>query len=220
MDWWAWFGSAIRSIPIERLLIPPRDRTKEAINFLASLQEAETQKEPPKEQKTAVTPETSVGVAPGGSSGVITREGVDAERLAWQDGIIRGELWLLEGHLKNKCIGCGGDLECCFKHCQNIVAAARETQSMTTDPLYQETVSVIESVQPFVLPADIKAEKYVTYYPPMAVKVSKVRTQFDKRVMAQVREPVTLEEAKKIASEEAARKVEEKWQSLEKKSAG
>lgn len=217
MDWWTFITNMFTRVPVERFLFPPRDSARELEKFAAGVEAPVAKKETAAQEKTAITPQRPQGVALGGSSAVITREGVDAERLAWQDGIIRGELWLLEGHLKNKCIGCGGDLECCFKHCQNIVAAARETQSMTTAPLYQETVSLIEGVQPFVLPADVKAEKYVTYYPPMAVKVSKVRTQFDKRVMLQAHPVITLDEAKKLASEEAAKEVEKRWRSQEPK---
>ncbi len=149
-------------------------------------------------------------------TGVVTREGLDPERLAWQDSLIRGELWLLEGHLKNNCLGCGGDVECCWKHCQNVLDATRETQSMTTEPLYRETVSVAEKVQPFVHPEDIKAGEYAPRYPVLAVEVGKVRSQFDKRVIGYARPPVTLEEAKKMAAEEAAREVEKQWNSPEK----
>lgn len=114
---------------------------------------------------------------------VLTRPGVDAERMAWQDALIRGELWLLEGHLKNKGLGCGGDVECLFKHSTNIIDAARETQSMTTDPLYAETVKLAERIRPLVYPEDVKSGKYRAQYPALVLEVSRVRTQFDARVM-------------------------------------
>lgn len=69
---------------------------------------------------------------------------------------------------------------------------------MTTAPLYRETVAIAERIQPSVLPEDVKTGKYVTYYPPLAIEVSKIRTQFDKRLMKRAGEPVTLEEARDV----------------------
>jgi len=37
---------------------------------------------------------------------VTVRKGLDPQRLARQEDIACGEMWLLEGHLKNNCIGC------------------------------------------------------------------------------------------------------------------
>lgn len=207
MDWLITIANLFSRIPIERVLFPPRDGTKALEEFTAGMKPSEGQKEAPVGVKPRVTIKTSI----------VTREGVDTERLDWQNGLIRGELWLLEGHLKNNCLGCGGDVECCFKHCQNVLDASRETQSMTTDPLYQEAVGVAARVQPYVHPEDIKTGKYSTQYPALAIEVSKVRTQFDKKVMEHTRQSVTLEEAQKIAAEEAAREVERKWRSQEKK---
>ena len=207
MDWLVAIAHLFSRIPIERAIFPPRDSTKALEQFTARLKPSESQKEAPVEVKPKVTIQTSV----------VTREGVDAERLAWQNGLIRGELWLLEGHLKNNCLGCGGDVECCFKHCQNVIDASRETQSMTTEPLYGEAITVAQRVQPFVHPEDIKAGKYASMYPALSIEVSGVRTQFDKKVMEHARQPITLEEAQKIAAEEATKEVERKWQSREKK---
>lgn len=186
-------------------------QAKDEISTIAQTIRVEDKSTPPADSKPAG------GVAYSGSTPVVTREGVDAERMAWQDGIIRGELWLLEGHLKNNCVGCGGDVECCWKHSQNILDAARETQSMTTDPIYQEAISIIKRAQPFIHPEDIKSGKFIDKYPPLAIEVSQVRTQFDKRVMGHAQPPITLEEAKKLAAEEAAKEVERKWHSPEKK---
>jgi len=122
---------------------------------------------------------------------IISRTGVDAERLAWQEALIRGELWLLEGHLKNNCIGCGGDLSCCFKHSTNVIDAARETLSMTTDPLYREAVELAEGIQPFVHPDHVSAGTYVHMYPGFVIAVSEIRTQFEARVMANARPGTT-----------------------------
>lgn len=217
MDWLTLLGGMIARVPVERVLLPPPDRTKELQKFLTTLPAPESAKGTAVAVKTTITPETPQEVAQGGPTGVVTRPGVDAERMAWQDGIIRGELWLLEGHLKNNCLGCGGDVECCWKHTKNVLDAARETQSMTTEPLYQEAVSTADLIQPFVHPLDVKAGKYRDRYPALAIEVARIRTQFDKRLMAHARPPVTLDEAKKMAAEQAARRVEEKWHSQNEK---
>jgi len=217
MDWFGLAQFFIRKIPVERILLPPKDNTKELQEFMTTFRATPEQEAAAASKPPALTAEKPKEVAYSGSPPVVTREGVDQERLAWQDGIIRAELWLLEGHLKNNCLGCGGDVECCFKHCQNVLDATRETQSMTTEPLYRETVSVAELVQPFVHPEAIKTGEYASRYPALTIEVSKVRTQFDKRVMGYAREPVTLEEAKEMAAEEAAKEVERQWYSPEKK---
>jgi hypothetical protein len=147
--------------------------------------------------------------------GVLTRPGVDAERMAWQDALIRGELWLLEGHLKENCIGCGGDVECCFKHSLNIMDAATETRSMTTEPLYTEAVELARRVQEVVHPEDVKAGRHRDRYPGLAIEVSQIRTRFDAQVMSQGRPAITLDGAKKMAAEEAALEVERRWVSAE-----
>jgi hypothetical protein len=146
----------------------------------------------------------------------IIRKGVDADRLAWQDSLIRGELWLLEGHLKNNCKGCGGDVECCWKHCQNVIDSVLETQSMTTDPLYDRALTIARQVQPLVHPDDVKTGKHVDKYPGFRIAVSEVRLEYEKRVMAAVRKPLSMEEAKALAAAEAEKEVERRWHSQEK----
>lgn len=86
---------------------------------------------------------------------------------------------------------------------------------MTTEHLYQEAVIVAERVLPLVHPEDVKAGTYVDRYPALTLEVSQIRTQFDKRVMGYARKPITLEEAKKLAAEEAAKEVERKWKATE-----
>ena len=210
-------GAFFKKIPVERLLFPPRDMSKDLKQFMDTFKVSEAENPPPSSKETTPSIEKPQEVAQSGSIGVVVREGVDQERMAWQDGILRGELWLLEGHLKNNCQACGGDVECCWKHTKNVLDATRETMSMTTEPLYREAVSVAERVLPFVHPDDVKAGKYVSQYPTLTIEVSKVRTQFDKRVMGYARKPLSLEEAKNLAASAAAKEVERKWHSQEKR---
>lgn len=206
-----------RRIPFERVLFPPRDNTKALQEFMTTFKASEVENPAPQTKRTAVATPQPQEVAQSGSPAIVTREGVDAERMAWQDSIIRGELWLLEGHLKNNCLGCGGDVECCWKHTKNTLDSVRETLSMTTEPLYRQAAAVAERILPFVHPEDVKTQKYAERYPALTLEVSQIRTQFDKRVMGYARQPITLEEAKALAAEEAAKEVERKWRSLEQK---
>ena len=108
----------------------------------------------------------------------LTREGTPPGRIAYQEGEIWSNLWLLESHLKQACRGCAGDEECCSKHSAALVGLARETQSMTTDPRLDQVIEMAQEVFPKVQPADVKAGTYASEYSALAVKVSGVRNRF------------------------------------------
>lgn len=149
---------------------------------------------------------------PSPAAGILMRTGVDSVRLGWQDGLTRAELWLLEGHLKNNCLGCGGDVECCYKHTTNLGDATGETRSMTTDPLYQKTVELARRILPLVHPDDVKTGLYKDRYPDLVIEVSQIRTEFDNRMMAQKTSPATLEQAKQEVAALAMEEVERRWE--------
>jgi hypothetical protein len=194
-------------VPFERILIPSRDGSKELEKFYQGLAVAQTGK------KVA----QGEGVAQGGSKGIITREGIDAERLGWQEDIALGQIWLLEGHLKNNCLGCGGDVECCWKHSDYVRRAADETLSMTTDPFWQNLKTLALEIRSKAHPDDVRRGTYAAEYPGLAVRLSEFRIALQKKAMERARPQLTLEEAKKLAAEEAAKEVEKKWQFQQKK---
>lgn len=177
----------------------------------------ESEEEAPSEEKTTSTIQKPEEVRQGGSTGVLTREGLDTERVAWQEDIALGEVWLLEGHLKNNCIACGGDYECCWKHSDNMRRVADETLSMTTDPFWQNLKALAQEIRGKSHPDDVKSGTYVAEYPRLAVRLSEFRVPLQKKAMERARPEITLEEAKKLAAEEAAKEVEKQWQSQEKK---
>ena len=129
-------GDAFNKIPLEKIVVR-RDMTKEREELRQILLQtpAEAVVHPPQNPQAPnyelhrVRRELE---PPPGE--VVTSPGVDAERLAWQDALIRGELWLLEGHLKNNCMGCGGDAECCWKHTTNLIDASNETATLLLQP--------------------------------------------------------------------------------------
>jgi len=55
MDWLGFIGNLINRVPFERLLLPPRDNTKELQEFLATLPRPEPQKEGASEEKATPT---------------------------------------------------------------------------------------------------------------------------------------------------------------------
>ncbi len=151
--------------------------------------------------------------ATSGHPQALTREGTLPERIAYQEGEMWANLWLLEGHLKQACGNCGGDEECCAKHSAALVALARETQSMTTDPRLDQVIELAQEVFPKVQSADVKASTYVSEYPALAVKVSAVRNRFTPPHEWVMGERVRLEEAKAEAARIAAEEVEKQWHS-------
>jgi len=108
------------------------------------------------------------------------------------------------------------------KHTLMLEAAAEEL--IAEDPgntVYSDIIQWVRDNQPKVTVEAIQSGKYEGEYPRMA---SQFR-DFRKRVMGTVAfsaieesaPPITLEEAKKIAAQEAEREVERKWESQEKK---
>ena len=182
-----------------------------------STEATESQKEGAGEEVTTSTIQPLEEVGQGGSTGVITREGLDPETMRWQLEQTRAELWLLEGHLKNHCKGCGADVSCCFKTAQNLIDLARETKSMTTDPIWEKIIKLGEEVRVECHPDHIRAGTYFAEFPQLIVRTSELRKPIETQLIEVSKPELSLEEAKKLAADEAARKVEERWQSQEKK---
>ena len=150
-------------------------------------------------------------------SQIVTREGLDAGTLAYQEQKAYNELWLAESHAKEDFVGCGTDVDCGFKHGLNFVAIAQETKSMTTDPIWQEIEDLGWELQQRAHPDRVKERTHHQEYQELAIKISKPRRGIQKRIMGKRKPVISLEEAKTLAAEEAAREVEKKWGSQEKK---
>lgn len=90
---------------------------------------------------------------------------------------------LLEGHLKNNCVGCGGDVECCWKHSDNIIRVADETLSMTTDLFWQNLKALAEEIRAKSHPDDVKTQKYIADYPRLVVRLSEFRVPLQGKAM-------------------------------------
>lgn len=111
------------------------------------------------------------------------RQNLDPETMHYQVQQTRNELWLLENHLKTACKGCGEKTDCCWKHSTNAETLARETQSMTTDALWNEIAETAREVRSKVHPKDIRSGKYAEEYPSLIIKVAELRKAADDKLM-------------------------------------
>ncbi len=148
---------------------------------------------------------------------VMERKGLDPETMTWQLRQTRSDLWELEGHLKNKCRGCGGDLSCCFKHGLNLIDIASETKSMTSDSLWDDIINLGEEVKVKAHPENIKTGKYFDEFPELVLRTSALRTKVDTKLIELEKPAPTLEEVKAEAAKLAQQEVEKLWQSQAKK---
>lgn len=141
------------------------------------------------------------------------RKELDPETMAWQLKQTRADLWQLEGHLKNKCLGCGDPPTCCIKHAFNLIDIATETKSMTTEPLWDDIIKLAEEVKVKCHPDAIKAETYFAELPALAIRVSELRRGIEDKLIKLAKPELTLEEAKAEAAKLAEQEVEKLWQS-------
>lgn len=141
------------------------------------------------------------------------RKGLDPETMRWQLRQTRSDLWELEAHLKNRCLGCGGDLSCCFKHGLNLIDIASETKSMTSDSLWGDIINLGEEVKMKAHPENIKTGKYFDEFPELVLRTSGLRAKVDTKLIELEKPAPTLKEAKAEAAKLAEQEVEKLWQS-------
>jgi len=224
MDWVAFITNIINRVPFERFMIPRPDHTKALEDFAKSLPRTESQKETPSGQKTRVTTqETRTATAlvaeerkaPQLPTNEETRQ-VLRRRLAKE--LYRAELDLAGGlRIAGKPCDCLDS-----KHSLGLEAAAEELLPSEPDnPVYREILVWLEDNRPKLTIEAISSGQYDKEYPQMAAQFR----DFRKRIMGttalsamiEPKQQVSLEEAKKLAAEEAAKEVEKRWQSHEKK---
>ena len=209
IDWLAFITNFINKVPIERVLFPPRDNAKALEEFAKTLPAPVAQNKTSSEQKTgSTTQETKTATA------LLTEERESPQlptsketrlvlkrRLAKE--LYRAELDLVEGlRIAGKPCDCLDS-----KHSLGLEAAAEELISSEPDnPAYREILVWLEQNRPKLTIEAISSGQYDHEYPKMAAEFK----GFRKRIMGTT-EPVTLEDAKKLAAEEAAREVERQW---------
>lgn len=224
MNWWALIGNIVNRIPIERVLFPPRDNTKALEDFAASLTAPKTQKEAPISEKTTSTI-TAEGAKPAPAPQATTATALPTREETTEELKRRlgKELYRAELDLSNKLRIAGKPCDCLdSKHTLGLEATAEELIAQEPDnPAYPEIIAWIKRNQSKLTIEAISSRKYDEEYPKMAAQFKDFRKRVlgttTLRAMIQPEEKVTLEEAKKMAAEEAAKEVESRWQSQEKK---
>jgi len=228
MDWIAFITTILNKIPIDRVLFPPRDNAKALEEFTKTLPAPESQNKATSGQKSAPTIKTPESKAQPASTAVLERPAtallteereppqlptseetrhVLKRRLAKE--LYRAELDLAEGlRIAGKPCDCLDS-----KHSLGLEAAAEELiPSEPDNQVYREILSWLQDNRPKLTIEAVSSGQYDDEYPKMAAKFK----GFRKRIMGTTT-TVTLEEAKKLAAEEAAKEVEKRWQSQEKK---
>lgn len=224
MDWLVAIGNLIAHIPIERVLFPPRDNTKALEEFAAGMKPTGSPKETSAQQKTvvsiAVKPAVTVESPQGTSTAVLP---TTEETTAQLKRRLAKELYKLELDLAGGMRTAGKPCDCLnSKHSLLFESVAEEL--IPLDPhnsIYSEVLAWVNAALPKGTFEAISSGRYDAEYPLMA---SEMR-DFRKRIMGttsltamiEPKEQVTLEEAKKLAAQEAEKEVERKWQSQEKK---
>lgn len=224
MDWLAVIMNIINRVPIERVLFRPPDHTKALEDFAKTLPPTESPKEAPPEQKTTVTTKTPEKVAQAVSTSVLERPGLSTEEtVAYQNREIGKQLFALERHYAQRMRIAGVPCDCgSTKHLLGVEQLSEETIPMVADPsAYEEIISWVRENEPKSTDEAAKSGKYDQDYPVLSGQARDFRKRImgtlSLSAMVEPKEPVTLEEAKKLVAQEAVKEVERRWPSQEKK---
>jgi len=214
MDWVAFFANIFNRVPVERFLFPPRDNTKALEDFVGSMKRTESSKEAPVSEKTAsiITRETPRPElpTPEETTGELKRR-------------LGKELYRAELDLSNKLRIAGKPCDCLdSKHSLGLEAAAEELIAQEPgNPVYTEILQWIKNNHPKVTIEAILSGQYDQEYPKMAAEFKGFRKRImgstSLTAMIEPKEQITLDEAKKLAADEAAKEVEKRWVSQGKK---
>jgi len=208
----AFFSNIISRVPIEKVLFPPRDSAKSLEKFATTMGSPTSPKRAPISGNTDATitakQEVAVSVpAPAARRDLPTRE----ETTQALKRRLGKELYRAELDLSNKLRIAGKPCDCLEqKHTLMLEAVAEELIAQEPDnPAYFEIIDWIKQNQSKVSIDAISTGQYDDEYPRMAAEFK----GFRKRIMGttvltamvEPKEQVNLEEAKKIAAEQATK---------------
>lgn len=214
MDWVAWVTNIIARIPVERVLFAPRDNSKALETFVTTMGGTRSPKEAPVSEKptsttTRLTPQIEVPTT--------------EETTAQLKRRLAKELYKLELDLAGGMRTAGKPCDCLnSKHSLLFEGVAEELIPLDPhNPIYHEILDWVNAALPKGTFEAISSGRYDAEYPLMA---SEMR-DFRKRIMGttlltamiEPKEQITLDEAKKLAAASAAKEVEARWHSQEKK---
>lgn len=218
----------INRVPIERVLFPPRDNTKALEDFVTSMGGAQVANKALPEQKPAST----IARPPPRPELPTTEETASELKRRLGKELYRAELDLSGGlRIAGKPCDCLDS-----KHTLGLEAAAEELIAQEPgNPVYTEILQWIKNNHPKVTIEAIVSGQYDQEYPRMAAEfkgfrkrimgttaltamiATKEEITLDEARKLAAEEEITLDEAKKLAAEEAAKEVEAKWHSHQKK---
>ena len=216
MGWLTIIGNVINRIPIERVLFPPRDKTKALEEFATTMTAPVVEDKAPPEQKMTPTttkePKTvATACVPCALGHFSTSTGLLNEAVRFKkEGITSNEIL----DRRAKVLEEQNTLERGDLTTEKIINLPDWERDLAEEALQQsrslrhrlETIKSIEDLE--AAAADTEG-----YY-------RELNREWWKRRFAKIdkTEPeMTLEDAKKMAAEEAAKQVEERWQAQEKK---
>lgn len=218
MDWLAFITNIINRVPIERVLFRPPDHTKALEEFARTLPPTESPKEAPPEQKTTVTTKTPEKVAQAVSTSVLEQPRLSTEEtVAYQNREIGKQLLAMESHYAQRMRIAGTPCDCgATKHLLYLEQLCLETIPMVGDPsTYEEMINWVRENEPKSTDEAARSGKYDQDYPVLSGQAREFRKRvigtLSPRAMIEPKGQITLEEAKKLAAEEAAKRVEETW---------
>lgn len=210
MDWLAFISNIFSRVPIERVLFPPRDNIKATGEFLTELKASETEKpSPPRTPTITKEPETAprqeaiaTACVPCALGHFSTSAGLLNEAVRFKkEGITSNEILDRIAKVLEE----QNALERVDLTEEKIRSTPAWERDLAEEALQQsrslrhrlETLTTIEELGQ----AAADSEGYYR----------ELNRKWWKRRFAVVEPKMTLEEAKKLASEEAAKQVEERW---------
>jgi len=218
MDWLALITTVINRVPIERVLFRPPDHTKALEEFAKTLPPTESPKEAPPEQKTTVTTKTPEKVAQAVSTSVLEPSGLSTEEtVAYQNREIGKQLLAMESHYAQRMRIAGTPCDCgATKHLLYLEQLCLETIPMVGDPsTYEEMINWVRENEPKSTDEAARSGKYDQDYPVLSGQAREFRKRvigtLSPRAMIEPKGQITLEEAKRLAAEEAAKRIEQTW---------
>ncbi len=224
MDWLAFLTNIVNKVPIERVFFPPRDNAKALEEFVRTQSPPESQNKAPSASKTTTPSKTPERAAQPTSTAVLERPGLTTEQtIAYQNREIGKQLLAMESHYAQGMKIAGTPCDCgATKHLLYLEELCQETVPMAGEPsVYEEIVSWVREAEPKSTAEAAKSGRHDQDYPVLSGQARDFRKRLmgtlSPAAMIETREPVSLEEAKKMAAAEAAKEVEKRWQSPGKK---
>jgi len=221
VDWLTFITNTIARVPWEKALFPSPDPKKQVEKFAASVGSTTVTKETPQSQVTVLStqkPAKSPVLAPGAPEKRASKLDEELYTLYWLQKALQG----LEIHLPQHCMTNKKSCDCCDKHSADVSLYAGENIKFTSP----EEVEFFTKARDWGDELNAKrpdegklSDAEYKKYADDAYTFRKHVQERRRRLLAEAgpRPEVSLEEAKRLAAEEAMTEVQRRWQSVETK---